>query len=345
MDNQNQLYIAIITDGGLIKTVRTGANLQALIQFMDDECAEQFEPETDDARIFDADGNEVYSQPNPGDPETFDGRLIVENQNGQQTATPKRWTLAEIQEAVRNDAAGMIHTHWYTIDGHKYHVAALSIGPDRGVPVENGDGKIVVSTYLRRDLLAEPYRGVGDLMDLVAVDVVIEPEDVEYVSILKKVETYWMDGRPAEIDIEKIECPRCRHPRKAFVWHDPHDSHTKWISCMYCGHEEEYDVPDTDLPDLVVNTKLLENIIEMSRTVQLVLDHKDDYRVNDDNGFDSRVLIGLIPKWAVEFEEMHKWDSEDPHKKYMDGYYDLIDEFIIGKMQELYGIESVTPIH
>lgn len=283
----------------------------------------------------------------------FNGRLIVETNSGEQTTTPKQWTLTEIGQAIKLEGAtGMIHTNWYTIAGRKYSATALSIGAGHGLPHEI-NGKIVVNTRFRRELLGDPYRAAGDLSDLVVVDVVIDPEDVAYVSIVKKLATI-KRIRNARIERAKVkahiidvpytECPQCHHPRKAFVWHHQQDVQTKWVSCSYCGHEEEY---SENPPDHSIDLKWLENIIEMSRTVQLILDHKDDYEINDDD-FDSRDLIDLIPKWVAEFEQTHKyidWDSADPHKKYLDGYYGLIDTFVIEKMQELYGVESVTPIH
>ena len=64
---QRPLFIAVFTDGGLITTVKTGPDLRALILYMQHECDERFDPETDDARIFDADGDEVYVFPSPGE--------------------------------------------------------------------------------------------------------------------------------------------------------------------------------------------------------------------------------------------------------------------------------------
>ena len=65
---QQPLFIAVFASEGLITSVKTGSDLKALILYMQQECGdERFDPETDDARIFDADGDEVYVFPSPGE--------------------------------------------------------------------------------------------------------------------------------------------------------------------------------------------------------------------------------------------------------------------------------------
>ncbi|MFD1676101.1 hypothetical protein [Alicyclobacillus fodiniaquatilis] len=67
MNQQNQLFVAVFADGGIITTVSLGSNLKSLVLNMMTQCDERFDSQTDDARIFDAAGNEVYVFPTPGD--------------------------------------------------------------------------------------------------------------------------------------------------------------------------------------------------------------------------------------------------------------------------------------
>jgi|GEM_PF-3851518 len=123
--------------------------------------------------------------------QTFTGRLITEQESGEQTATEKKWTLDEIIQATQNGDTGMISLSWYTIGGMRYTASALSIGGDLngyGIPQEHA-GAIVVMTHFRREVLANPFADHGDPMDLIGVLVEIDPTDIEYVSILHKVTT------------------------------------------------------------------------------------------------------------------------------------------------------------
>ncbi|MHB1683955.1 MAG: hypothetical protein ACYCYO_14190 [Bacilli bacterium] len=123
--------------------------------------------------------------------QTFKGRLVTEQDTGEQTATEKSWTLDEIIQATRNGDTGMVSLRWYTIGGMRYMASALSIGGDSigyGIPQEHA-GAIVVMTRFRREVLANPFADHGDPMDLIGVLVVIDPIDIEYVSILHKVTT------------------------------------------------------------------------------------------------------------------------------------------------------------
>lgn len=68
MEKQEKLFIAVFADGGLISVVRTGTSLRALVLYMQHACNdERFDPETDDARIFDELGEEVFVLPSPGE--------------------------------------------------------------------------------------------------------------------------------------------------------------------------------------------------------------------------------------------------------------------------------------
>ncbi len=116
----------------------------------------------------------------------FDGRFITEYTDGHQTAEAHTWTLDEVIQAVQDGATGMIHVEWYTISGRRYKASALSVGAEHGTPREQ-DGSLVVSTQFRRMYLGEPHRK-GDPDDLVAVDVIIDPVDIEYVSLREKRE-------------------------------------------------------------------------------------------------------------------------------------------------------------
>ena len=116
----------------------------------------------------------------------FNGRLITEYTDGHQTAESRTWTLDDVIQAVQGGATGMIHVEWYTIAGRRYKASALMVGPEHGTPRQQ-DGALVVPTHFRRMYLGEPYRR-GDPDDVVAVDVVIDPHDVEYVSLLQKRE-------------------------------------------------------------------------------------------------------------------------------------------------------------
>ncbi len=116
----------------------------------------------------------------------FNGRFITKYTDGHQTAESRTWTLADMIQAVQDGATGMIHVEWYTIFGRRYKASALSVGPEHGTPREQ-DGALVVPTHFRRIYLGEPHRE-GDPDDLVAVDVIIDQADVEYVSLLQKRE-------------------------------------------------------------------------------------------------------------------------------------------------------------
>ena len=123
--------------------------------------------------------------------QTFKGRLITEQESGEQTAEQKEWTLDEIIQATRNGDTGMISLRWYTIAGMRYMASALSIGGDSigyGIPRER-NGKVVLPTHFRREHLTEPFFSAGKPMEPVAVEVEINPLDIDYVSILHKATT------------------------------------------------------------------------------------------------------------------------------------------------------------
>ncbi|MCI0184909.1 hypothetical protein [Sulfoacidibacillus ferrooxidans] len=63
-------FIAVFSDGGIITTIKMGTDLRELILYMQTQCDDRFDPETDDARIFDSLENEVYVLPSPGALET-----------------------------------------------------------------------------------------------------------------------------------------------------------------------------------------------------------------------------------------------------------------------------------
>lgn len=54
-------YVAVYQWGGIIQKVSLGTDLQELINEMNEELFDNFDNETDDARIFDSQGIEVYS--------------------------------------------------------------------------------------------------------------------------------------------------------------------------------------------------------------------------------------------------------------------------------------------
>lgn len=54
-------YIAVYSEGGIIQTAVPRLNLDEAIQEMDEELYDNFDHETDDARIFDSHGNQVHS--------------------------------------------------------------------------------------------------------------------------------------------------------------------------------------------------------------------------------------------------------------------------------------------
>ena len=60
-------FIAVFSDGGIITTAKISTDLRELILYMQTECDDRFDPETDDARIFDSLECEVYVLPNPGE--------------------------------------------------------------------------------------------------------------------------------------------------------------------------------------------------------------------------------------------------------------------------------------
>ncbi len=123
--------------------------------------------------------------------QTFKGRLITEQESGEQTAAQKEWTLDEIIQATRNGDTGMISLRGYTIAGMRYMASALSIGGDSigyGIPQEHA-GAIVVMTRFRREVLANPFADHGDPTELIAVEVEINPLEIDYVSILHQATT------------------------------------------------------------------------------------------------------------------------------------------------------------
>lgn len=93
--------------------------------------------------------------------------------------------------------------------------------------------------------------------------------------------------------------------------------------------------------------KSLETVIEISRTIQYLQDHPDEYE--GELEIDSRDLIELIPQWAIEFENDHvdaNWDSnDDPYHtdKYVKGYYNEVDRFVRYKLEQRYGIACFSP--
>jgi hypothetical protein len=54
-------YVAVYQWGGIVSRVSLSVDLQQLIDEMNKELFDNFDPDTDDARIFDSQGNEVYS--------------------------------------------------------------------------------------------------------------------------------------------------------------------------------------------------------------------------------------------------------------------------------------------
>lgn len=54
-------HIAVLSQGGIITEATPFANLDEAIIYTIEKCAEFFDPETDDARIFNTAGIEVYS--------------------------------------------------------------------------------------------------------------------------------------------------------------------------------------------------------------------------------------------------------------------------------------------
>lgn len=61
-------YTAVFVSGGLISTVTYGTGLHHLIDYMKKECARRgFDPDTDDARIYDSSGQELFSYATPAE--------------------------------------------------------------------------------------------------------------------------------------------------------------------------------------------------------------------------------------------------------------------------------------
>ncbi|MHB1685401.1 MAG: hypothetical protein ACYCYO_21765 [Bacilli bacterium] len=118
--------------------------------------------------------------------QTFTGRLITERESGEQTAAQKEWTLEEIIAATQHGDSGIVSLSWYTIAGKRYKASSLSIGGGSdgyGIP-RGQDGKLIVPTHFRRERLAEPFSDAGDPLELVAVEVEIDPTDIEYVTVI-----------------------------------------------------------------------------------------------------------------------------------------------------------------
>ncbi|MCL6444207.1 MAG: hypothetical protein K6T83_12255 [Alicyclobacillus sp.] len=134
----------------------------------------------------------------------FEGRLIIEGQNGHQDAVARTWTLEEVADAIRDGCNGMIHLSCYWIAGQRYSADALSIGPDIGVPYQSDSGKLYVQTQFRRSQLGQPYRDAGDPMDVVSVSVVVELSDIEYISIVRKVGQHDEAEQAADAILEAI---------------------------------------------------------------------------------------------------------------------------------------------
>ena len=136
----------------------------------------------------------------------FNGRLITEDADGNQSAVLTKWTVPKIVEAIEKGASGMISLSWYTIDEHKYKATGLTVGPEYG-SLREVDDKVVVTTQFRRGLLREPHYSPSKPMELVTVDVVIEPHDIEYVSMLVKnhptVYAAYLE-RPSDHDINLV---------------------------------------------------------------------------------------------------------------------------------------------
>jgi hypothetical protein len=63
-------FVAVFSDGGLITSIRVSRDLRELVLYVRAECDERFDSQTDDARIFDTVGGEVYVFPTPGELET-----------------------------------------------------------------------------------------------------------------------------------------------------------------------------------------------------------------------------------------------------------------------------------
>lgn len=83
-----------------------------------------------------------------------------------------------------------------------------------------------------------------------------------------------------------------------------------------------------------VSALVMENIVEMSRSAQNMLDNADRYKITTD--IDSRELWQQIVEWAKEFEaDIHLVDWDDP-RKYLWGYYGAIDDFLQQKMIQHY---------
>lgn len=144
---------------------------------------------------------------------TFPGRLITEDAAGHQCAVPKTWTIDEIREAVLGGGIGMISLSWYFIGGRHYKASALTIGAGYGVP-EGVNRTVQVHTHFRREHLGEPYRHAGDPTDMVPVDVLINPVDIEYVSIMVRSGTTpeWCGYCNSEMELKRTfeaqQCPK-----------------------------------------------------------------------------------------------------------------------------------------
>lgn len=61
--NGELFYVSVFSDGGIINEVEIHADLESAVRNMNEMRYEHFDRETDDARIFSPDGQEVYSFP------------------------------------------------------------------------------------------------------------------------------------------------------------------------------------------------------------------------------------------------------------------------------------------
>ncbi len=116
----------------------------------------------------------------------FEGRLILEDHHGHQTATPKQWTVEQIIGVVQDGGYGMISLMYYEIDGKIYPASGLSLGEDMDIRVENGN--IIVQTYFQRKMIAGRLGEFDDPDEPIFVEVIVDPMSIEYVSMVQKIQ-------------------------------------------------------------------------------------------------------------------------------------------------------------
>jgi predicted RNA-binding Zn-ribbon protein involved in translation (DUF1610 family) len=114
------------------------------------------------------------------------GRKVVVFESGNEQVTNQDFSLDDITIAILMGGRGMLKLSEFAIERVKYTPASESqfyISREDGIPFELL-GMIVVPTKFQRAVLSEPLHSQGDADDMVPVNVFINPDHVNYVTIV-----------------------------------------------------------------------------------------------------------------------------------------------------------------